>query len=117
MYADRNHLLILRFDDSLRLEGSEVLMVQRRRMGSLITWAISDPFFAHANRGLLILHRLQPTVVRLTRGENNRWSLNSSFGSASICYPQIRKDYVYESLPRDRSLNNRAHVRQYLRLS
>lgn len=86
-------------------------------MGSLITWAIGDPFFAHANRGLLILHRLLPAVVRLTRGENNRWSLNSSFGSASICYPQIRKDYVYEPLPRDRSLNNRAHVHQYLRLS
>jgi len=40
--------------------------------------------------------------VRLTRGENNRRSLDSSFGSASICYPQIRKDYACEPLSRDR---------------
>jgi len=39
--ADRNHLLILRFDDSLRSEGSvRYWWYNWRGITSLITWAI-----------------------------------------------------------------------------
>lgn len=76
-----NRLLILRFDDSLlaRKATRAVLTVHRNgNAGSLITSAGSarahDPFFAHANRGLLILHRLRPTCAAyaVMRGDRQR---------------------------------------------